>query len=379
MRTARHLPWLGDCTRALEDGVQELLRRPRSAALRILAAYHPRREEHFIDVGAGGGQSARAIRLIHPRASIVCFEPSVRSCSRLRRRMRGDDRTRVHRCVLGAEEGRRILFTPWRYGRALDELASTAVEETRAGLDALLPARTHLREEIVTVRRLDDFSLRPCLIRLDVEGAALDVLRGAERTIRAHSPLIVADLTDKDHLSDFLKRLDPSYGAYSFDGARLSSGLLVGKHVFFVPQSRERQLMIELVDRPARAPELVSIRDEMLEVALPAAASAPLALPPARKEARVPLPSLAAPIVLPPTGDEMLRALPSAPAVTPLVLPTRDRPLETSTSAAAPTPLIEVPPSVPALPPPTEDEAIRLGDAAPRLRILARRRESATD
>jgi FkbM family methyltransferase len=42
----------------------------------------------------------------------------------------------------------------------------------------------------VPVMTLDDYDFEPALMKIDVEGAELDVLRGAEQTIRRHKPVI---------------------------------------------------------------------------------------------------------------------------------------------------------------------------------------------
>lgn len=63
---------------------------------------------------------------------------------------------------------------------------------------------------------LDSLCLSPGAVKVDVEGAELDVLRGAEETLRAHKPILVVEIHEHkiktfDHhwtqVSDFLRHL----------------------------------------------------------------------------------------------------------------------------------------------------------------------------
>ncbi len=75
------------------------------------------------------------------------------------------------------------------------------------------------RGEAVPVRTLDSFELPAChLLKVDVEGMELEVVRGAEETIRKHRPIVYAEYhptAQSKGMVDFLKSL--GYRLYHHD------------------------------------------------------------------------------------------------------------------------------------------------------------------
>lgn len=65
--------------------------------------------------------------------------------------------------------------------------------------------------EGVPLTRIDDLELDACdLIMLDIEGAELEALKGAEETIKAHRPLIVIEDKPLPHMAHFKRAIgDP--------------------------------------------------------------------------------------------------------------------------------------------------------------------------
>lgn len=61
----------------------------------------------------------------------------------------------------------------------------------------------------VELMTLDELSLEPCIIKIDVEGGELDVLRGALATLRTKPKLIIEALSsmDRERLRHFLEPL----------------------------------------------------------------------------------------------------------------------------------------------------------------------------
>lgn len=87
------------------------------------------------------------------------------------------------------------------------QTASVAAGETitPTSLDSWLEARADL--------------LPPTIIKIDVEGAELDVLRGAERTIAAHRPLLMVEVShgQLERYGVSVQHLDEWFGSHDYD------------------------------------------------------------------------------------------------------------------------------------------------------------------
>ena len=135
-------------------------------------------------------------------------EPDLRF---LRRILRGFE---FRICAAGAENGRMILFVPVYRGIPITAESSLRREqvETSATLEQWVGWTTaspdcEISEETVDVRRLDDFGLDPAFVKIDVEGAELDVVRGLAETIERHLPVFLIERSSSfEDVRNFLSR-----------------------------------------------------------------------------------------------------------------------------------------------------------------------------
>lgn len=130
----------------------------------------------LLDVGAHVGYyTLLAARLVGSGGSVYAFEPNPRNCAFLRRHVaaNGCDHVRVEEAAAANVNG--VAGFDFGTGSGTGHLAAGGAVEVR------------------TVR-LDDFcrdhDIAPDAIKIDVEGAELDVLHGAEQTIVAHRSTI---------------------------------------------------------------------------------------------------------------------------------------------------------------------------------------------
>ena len=146
----------------------------------------------MVDVGAHHGlYTMLGSRRVGKKGRVVAFEPSPRECRRLRRHVR------VNRCsnvqletnALANENGVANLYVVEGYRDACNSLRPPAVPEATRTIP-------------VPVRRMDDalgaMGVRKIdFIKLDSEGAELEVLQGAEKLLRTvPRPLILAEVQD---------------------------------------------------------------------------------------------------------------------------------------------------------------------------------------
>jgi len=133
-----------------------------------------------LDVGASRGQFALFAASRFPGARIVSFEPLPEPAADLRRIM--GDRVEVRETAVGATSGTAAINVSAR-----DD--SSSLLPIGARQEREFPGTGADRTIEVPLTTLDDAlpaaPARPCLLKLDVQGLELEVLKGATRTLEA--------------------------------------------------------------------------------------------------------------------------------------------------------------------------------------------------
>ena len=145
-----------------------------------------------LDVGAHHGfYTLLASRKVGPRGRVIAFEPSPRERKLLLRHLRLNrcKNVSVESFALGSQEAQANFFL---------------VEGGETGCNSLRPPNVNEATKIlsVPVRKLDDFFHQQGIrqvdfIKMDVEGAELDVLRGAAQLLqRPPRPVVLCEVQD---------------------------------------------------------------------------------------------------------------------------------------------------------------------------------------
>jgi FkbM family methyltransferase len=134
-----------------------------------------------IDVGANRGQFALVARQRWPEARLICFEPLPEPAAVLRRVLGDSEDLEIVQAAVGAEPGTATIHVSQS-----DDSSSLLAMTSRQS--ATFPGTQEIGALEVTTTSLDhqlgDGVERPALLKLDVQGFELEVLRGAERTLR---------------------------------------------------------------------------------------------------------------------------------------------------------------------------------------------------
>ena len=142
------------------------------------------------DVGANVGFfSMLAARIVGQNGRVYAFEPAPRNAEAIRRGAAANEFANIEVIERAAFEhsgsGRLQLVEDLSWSKLEDagphELTETVVEVELVAVDDLV-GRGELRA--------------PDVVKIDVEGAELEVLRGMRKTIAEHSPVIVCELHD---------------------------------------------------------------------------------------------------------------------------------------------------------------------------------------
>ena len=148
------------------------------------------------DVGANVGVYTLALASGASERRIVAFEPAPATVERLRANVRLNDladRIDVRACGVGDRSGERPFYLSTH--PELSGFERTSATRWEAGVREIRP---------VPVVRLDDLDGEvpaPDAIKIDVEGAAPAVVRGAQETLSAHGPTVFVEVHD-DGLPD---------------------------------------------------------------------------------------------------------------------------------------------------------------------------------
>lgn len=148
----------------------------------------------FVDVGANVGFFSVLLGRANPDRRVLAVEPSAAALARLRSNVLRNglaDRVIVEESALGSQSGQSSLsIVPGKEEYStLGSLVHPAISGSSSSLQE------------VAIRTLDSLveslGLEPSFVKIDVEGAELDVLRGAAGTLEIYRPIILCELNDR--------------------------------------------------------------------------------------------------------------------------------------------------------------------------------------
>jgi FkbM family methyltransferase len=158
------------------------------------------RGDTVLDVGANVGAHAVFLsHLVGEKGKVLAFEPlppNVEAISETMRKRSRIDNISVLQLAVGnpAEAGRPVVIRA-----PADDLTQASLQLQQAGSWQL---KVSLREFTVPLTSLDMQAHVQALsaidfVKIDVEGGELDVLKGAERTLRRHRPLVYCEVYER--------------------------------------------------------------------------------------------------------------------------------------------------------------------------------------
>lgn len=166
-----------------------------------------------LDIGAHVGLVALPMAsVVAPGGRVVCFEPAEANRRLLLEHaaLNGFAAIEVNPCLVGAETRPDVPFF---------EMAEPT------GMNALVVRKN--AEAYIATRRpqvsLDDFcaehALAPEVVKIDVEGAEIGVLRGARKTLARHRPLVFLSIHPRDIelMGECVEALSELIGSLGYD------------------------------------------------------------------------------------------------------------------------------------------------------------------
>jgi FkbM family methyltransferase len=193
-----------------------------------------RRMGVFLDVGANLGTSAMSIRTVMPHAMIVSLEPNPVHSRDLKWAAHIVGNMHVRNVAASDEPGILTLHVPQR-GHA------PVTGEASLELDGLAETygQPNIRAVEVHATTIDELGVRPLWMKIDVEGHADRVLRGAEDTLRACKPTIMVESDGRTNAAvlEHLGRLGYSPHVWLIEEQRLADfrDKMMPQNIIFCP------------------------------------------------------------------------------------------------------------------------------------------------
>jgi FkbM family methyltransferase len=134
--------------------------------------------ELVVDIGANRGQFTLAARKWARKARVIAFEPLAEAAASFRKVFQGDLRVTIHQVAIGKEAGEASIHVS-----AAED--STSLLPISTLQNRIFPGTFEIRTEMVKIRPLSDFIVFeeivcPAMLKLDVQGYELEVLKGCE-------------------------------------------------------------------------------------------------------------------------------------------------------------------------------------------------------
>ena len=153
----------------------------------------------FLDIGANDGISCRSFRKFNNTWKILSIEANPLhevGLGQLKKKVRNFD---FLIAAVGKTSGEQVtLYVPAFRFIPIHRVASLAREQVEKSLSSLPFASDRRRlayKEVATrTLRVDDLSLSPTIVKIDVEGAELNALLGMEQTIQTARPFFLVEV-----------------------------------------------------------------------------------------------------------------------------------------------------------------------------------------
>lgn len=142
-----------------------------------------------VDVGANVGQFSLLVRALHPDARIVAFEPLPDAAARYRQVFHDDRNAILHEAAIAPEKGRATMHV----SASADSSSLLPISERQS---ELFPGTEEVGTTDVAAGPLDGFVdpgelAAPAMLKIDVQGFELEVLRGSAALLAAFAYVYV--------------------------------------------------------------------------------------------------------------------------------------------------------------------------------------------
>ena len=166
----------------------------------------------ILDVGSNDGTSIRMFRRYFPLVKIIAIDPITTPRFKLKN-------VTLIKTALSDKAGNRSLVTPIVNGKQLTQYSSFYKEKMISQICsdmALLETEVSTIANEVSFTTVDNLGVTPFFIKVDVEGAELEVLKGSLNVIKKYNPVILVEIQNQKSYQE-IKELLSSHGYINID------------------------------------------------------------------------------------------------------------------------------------------------------------------
>ena len=132
---------------------------------------------------------------------------------------------------IGNNQKKIILYTPTIYNYEFSGLSAIDLSNLKKRLSFFFKTLNNnftFIKEIIQIKKLDKFNLRPDLIKIDAEGSELDILKSSIKTIKKYQPLLIIEFNKVNYYEIKKILFEIGYKSYIFSNNIFSP---INKHM----------------------------------------------------------------------------------------------------------------------------------------------------
>jgi len=220
-------PFMHDFRFSFQFFRNQLFDKVHDADFEALAFFSPPPDLCFLDIGSNRGEAIHSMLMrMNSNNPIIGFEPNPLVFEKLHKKFNRHAHITLHNLGLGDKKDKFTLYIPYYRKWMFDGLASFERENAAHWLETRMwnynKNLMSLRKVECRVDCLDDFKYAPFFIKMDVQGFELNVLKGAQKTLKDWQPILLIESITPE-IIEFLHTF--GYECYRFDHGKFSKGI----------------------------------------------------------------------------------------------------------------------------------------------------------
>lgn len=175
----------------------------------------------FIDVGGNIGLSTIGFRQLGYNNRILIFEPDKNYCVKKLKKLKNKiSNIRIYDFALSEKNEKKNLYQAYFLGIKMHFLSSFSKKYLLNVINQVyryFKFFFKIKTQVLNLKKFDDLKLnvKPCFIKIDVEGYDHKVIKGMVQTIKKYKPLILVEL-NKENFFQINEILKKNYQPYLF-------------------------------------------------------------------------------------------------------------------------------------------------------------------